>query len=313
VHRTTWTEHRHAGRGYEAFAANPDEATVEGDRASPSPSAIDCGADDAAALDRRSVGDGRSLALRSGPTGGGAALGASQDEGHGGEQHGSDLGARLNWLRAGVLGANDGIVSVAGIVIGVAGATSNLTAIVTAGVAGLVAGAMSMAGGEYVSVSTQRDTEKAVLDKERWELANLPEEELAELTGLYRAKGLSPELAADIARELTAIDALRAHAEVELGIDPDDLTSPWAAAGASFLAFTVGAAVPLLTMLAPTGSLRIWVTVLSVVVGLVVTGAVSANLGGARRGRAVARNVGMGVATMAFTYLVGLAFGTATA
>jgi VIT1/CCC1 family predicted Fe2+/Mn2+ transporter len=240
-------------------------------------------------------------------------LGASQDEGHGGEQHGSDLGARLNWLRAGVLGANDGIVSVAGIVIGVAGATSNLTAIVTAGVAGLVAGAMSMAGGEYVSVSTQRDTEKAVLDKERWELANLPEEELAELTGLYRAKGLSPELAADIARELTAIDALRAHAEVELGIDPDDLTSPWAAAGASFLAFTVGAAVPLLTMLAPTGSLRIWVTVLSVVVGLVVTGAVSANLGGARRGRAVARNVGMGVATMAFTYLVGLAFGTATA
>jgi VIT1/CCC1 family predicted Fe2+/Mn2+ transporter len=232
---------------------------------------------------------------------------------HDAEPHTAGLGARLNWLRAGVLGANDGIVSVAGIVIGVAGATSSLTAIVTAGLAGTVAGAMSMAGGEYVSVSTQRDTERAVLDKERWELANLPEDELAELTGLYEAKGLSPALAADVARELTAKDALRAHAEAELGIDPDELTSPWAAAGASFAAFTVGAALPMLAMLAPTDGWRIWVCVAAVIVGLVITGLVSAHLGGAVKRRAVARNVGMGAATMAFTYAVGLLFGTAVA
>ncbi len=229
---------------------------------------------------------------------------------HQAEPHGAGLGARLNWLRAGVLGANDGIVSVAGIVIGVAGATSNVKAIATAGVAGLVAGAMSMAGGEYVSVSTQRDTERAVLEKERWELANMPDDELAELTGLYQAKGLSEDLASEVATQLTAYDALRAHAEAELGINPDELTSPWAAAGASFLAFTVGALIPLLVILIPVGGWRIWLTVGAVLVGLTVTGFVSARLGGAPAGRAVLRNVGMGAATMAFTWAVGKAFGT---
>ena len=229
---------------------------------------------------------------------------------HPAEPHGAGLGARLNWLRAGVLGANDGIVSVAGIVIGVAGATADIRAIATAGVAGLVAGAMSMAGGEYVSVSTQRDTERAVLEKERWELENLPDDELAELTGLYQAKGLSEDLAAQVATQLTAHDALRAHAEAELGINPDELTSPWAAAGASFLAFTVGALIPLLVILVPVDGLRTWLTVAAVLIGLTVTGFVSARLGGAPAGRAVLRNVGMGAATMAFTWAVGKAFGT---
>lgn len=229
---------------------------------------------------------------------------------HGAEPHDAGLAARLNWLRAGVLGANDGIVSVAGIVIGVAGATMNITTIATAGVAGLVAGAMSMAGGEYVSVSTQRDTERAALTQERWELENLPDDELAELAGLYRAKGLSPELASQVAAELTAHDPLRAHADAELGIDPDDLTSPWAAAGASFLAFTVGAVIPLLAIMMPVGGWRTWLCVGAVLVGLTVTGFVSARLGGAPAGRAVARNVGMGAATMAFTWAVGKGFGT---
>jgi VIT1/CCC1 family predicted Fe2+/Mn2+ transporter len=230
---------------------------------------------------------------------------------HGTEPHGSGLSARLNWLRAGVLGANDGIVSVAGIVIGVAGATASVTAIATAGVAGLVAGAMSMAGGEYVSVSTQRDTERAVLDKERWELETMPDDELAELTGLYEAKGLTPELAGEVATQLTAHDALRAHAEAELGIDPDDLTNPWAAAGASFLAFTVGALLPLLAILIPVDGARVWLCVAAVLLGLTITGFVSARLGGADAGRAVLRNVAMGAATMGFTWAVGKAFGTA--
>ncbi len=229
---------------------------------------------------------------------------------HEAEPHDAGLSARLNWLRAGVLGANDGIVSVAGIVIGVAGATTSIAAISTAGVAGLVAGAMSMAGGEYVSVSTQRDTERAALAQERWELENLPDDELVELTGLYQAKGLSPDLASQVAAQLTAHDALRAHADVELGIDPDDLTSPWAAAFASFVSFTVGALIPLLTILLPVGGWRIWLCVGAVLVGLVVTGFVSARLGGAPAGRAVARNVGMGAATMAFTFAVGKGFGT---
>ena len=158
---------------------------------------------------------------------------------------------RLNWLRAGVLGANDGIVSTAGLVIGVAAATTSRTAILTAGLAGLVAGAMSMAVGEYVSVSTQRDTEEALLVKERRELDEMPEFELGELTALYAAKGLTDEVADEVAVQLTAHDALAAHADIELGIDPDDLSNPWHAAFASFLAFTVGSLLPLIAVLTP--------------------------------------------------------------
>ena len=152
---------------------------------------------------------------------------------HDDEPHDESLAARLNWLRAGVLGANDGIVSTAGLVVGVAGATTDRRAILVAGVAGLVAGAMSMAAGEYVSVSTQRDSEQALLAKERRELREEPEEELAELAGLYVQKGLAEDLALQVAEQLTEHDALGAHAEAELGIDPDDLTNPWHAALAS--------------------------------------------------------------------------------
>ncbi len=142
----------------------------------------------------------------------------------------------------GVLGANDGIVSTAGIVMGVAGATSDRGTILVAGVAGLAAGALSMAAGEYVSVSTQKDSELALLEKERGELRDEPEEELEELAGLYVEKGLSEELALEVAKQLTEHDALGAHAETELGIDPDDITSPWNAALASMLSFTRGSA-----------------------------------------------------------------------
>lgn len=231
---------------------------------------------------------------------------------HPGELHGGGIGQRLNWLRAGVLGANDGIVSTAGVVIGVAGATpNNLLAIATAGIAALVAGAFSMAGGEYVSVSTQRDTERALIAKEQRELTEMPEEELEELAGFYRERGLSHDLALQVAKELTAKNALAAHAEVELGIDPDEYTSPWAAALSSFVAFTVGALIPLIMILLPFGEHRVWIAAGAVVLGLLLTGWISAALGGAPRGRAILRNVVMGSATMAATYLIGVLFGVA--
>jgi VIT1/CCC1 family predicted Fe2+/Mn2+ transporter len=224
---------------------------------------------------------------------------------HGDEPHEQNHAARLNWLRAGVLGANDGIVSTAGLVIGVAAATTNRTAILTAGLAGLAAGAMSMAAGEYVSVSTQRDTEQALLAKERRELEETPEQELAELAALYEQRGLSTALAQQVAVELTEHDALAAHAEVELGIDPDALTNPWHAAWASMLAFTVGALLPLLAILLPPAGGRIPLTAAAVVVSLVITGWVSARLGGAPLRPAILRNVGGGVMAMLVTYGIG--------
>ncbi|PVG82330.1 hypothetical protein DDE18_12640 [Nocardioides gansuensis] len=224
---------------------------------------------------------------------------------HDDEPHDGSVSARLNWLRAGVLGANDGIVSVAGLVAGVAGATSDRHAILIAGGAGLVAGALSMAAGEYVSVSTQRDSEQGLLAKERAELAEEPEEELAELADLYVQRGLSPDLAQQVAVELTAHDALSAHAEAELGIDPEALTSPWQAAVASMLAFTVGALLPLLTITLSPADLRVWVTGLSVALALALTGFASARLGSSPTGRAVARNVAGGVLAMVVTHLIG--------
>lgn len=224
---------------------------------------------------------------------------------HTDEPHTQNHGARLNWLRAGVLGANDGIVSTAGLVIGVAAATTDRGAILTAGLAGLAAGAMSMAAGEYVSVSTQRDTEQALLAKERHELREMPEEELAELTLLYEDRGLTPELAHQVAVQLTEHDALAAHAEVELGIDPNELTNPWHAAWASMIAFTVGAVLPLLAILLPPPGGRVPVTALAVVAALVLTGWLSASLGGARMRPAIVRNVAGGVLAMVVTYGIG--------
>ncbi|MCM6778109.1 VIT family protein [Nocardia sp. CDC159] len=226
------------------------------------------------------------------------------------EPHGNGLAARLNWLRAGVLGANDGIVSVAGIVVGVAAATTSAGVIATAGVAGLAAGAVSMALGEYVSVSTQRDSERAVLAVERRELAEMPEQELAELAAIYEGKGLSPATAWKVAEELTENDAFTAHAEAELGIDPSDLTNPWQAALSSALSFTLGALLPLLAILAPP-AVRVPVTVAAVLAALAVTGAVGARLGEAPVWRATIRVLVGGALAMATTYLVGHLVGIA--
>jgi len=229
------------------------------------------------------------------------------------EAHDPGLGGRLNWLRAAVLGANDGVLSTAGLVVGVAGANATSSQLLTAGLAGLLAGSLSMAAGEYVSVSTQRDTEQAALAKERLELRHTPEAELAELAGLYEAKGLDPELAHQVAVQLTAHDALAAHAEVELGIDPDELTNPWHAAWASFAAFTVGAMLPLLAIVLPPPAHRIWITVVAVLAALVFTGWKSARLGDADPRRAVLRNVVGGGIAMGVTYAVGTILGASTA
>ncbi|MFJ3583668.1 VIT family protein [Streptomyces sp. NPDC090127] len=227
------------------------------------------------------------------------------------EAHGGGLGARLNWLRAAVLGANDGIVSTAGLVVGVAGATESRSALLTAGLAGLLAGSMSMAAGEYVSVSTQRDSEKAALAQERRELREDPEAELVELTELLSARGLTPDVAREAAEQLTARDALRAHARVELGIDPDALTNPWHAAAASFLAFTAGALLPLLAIVLPPTSTRLWITVASVLTALTLTGWSSARLGAAPPTRAILRTVSGGALAMAVTYGAGSLLGAA--
>ena len=223
------------------------------------------------------------------------------------------LGSKLNWLRAGVLGANDGIVSVAGLVMGVAGATTDNMTILIAGLAGLVAGALSMAGGEYVSVSTQRDTEIAALERQTRALAENPDHELKALAYAYSQKGISRELALQVARELSEKDALAAHAEAELGIDSDEQVSPWLASVASAIAFILGALIPLLTMvLAPAGA-RIWSTVAAVLIALVLTGFVSARLGGARTLRAVLRNVIIGSLAMGLTHFAGTLVGTGVA
>jgi VIT1/CCC1 family predicted Fe2+/Mn2+ transporter len=229
---------------------------------------------------------------------------------HAGEPHGSGIAARLNWLRAGVLGANDGIVSVAAIVVGVAGATSAVAPILTAGAAGLVGGAISMALGEYVSVSSQRDTQRALIAKERRELRELPEEELAELAGIYRAKGLSAATAEKVAQELTAHDALTAHLEAELGIVEEDVVSPWQAAGASALAFTIGALLPLLAILLPPEPARVPVTFAAVLIALALTGALSARIGGSPWLRPTVRVVVGGAMALAATFLIGTLLGT---
>jgi VIT1/CCC1 family predicted Fe2+/Mn2+ transporter len=228
---------------------------------------------------------------------------------HPDEPHQTDLHGRLNWLRAGVLGANDGIVSTAGLVVGVAGATTERAPILTAGLAGLVAGAVSMALGEYVSVSSQRDTERALLAKERRELAEDPEAELIELAELYVAKGLSESTARLVADELTASDAFSAHADVELGIDPDELTNPWQAAISSAISFTCGALLPLLSIVLLPAATRVPITFIVVLLALALTGGVSATVGGSGRRTAIRRIVLGGALAMIATYSVGLLIG----
>jgi len=230
---------------------------------------------------------------------------------HSHEPHLAGMSGRLNWLRAAVLGANDGIVSVAGIVVGVAGATSARGPIFTAGLAGLVAGAVSMALGEYISVSSQRDSETALVARERRELRSMPDTELAELTAIYQAKGVSPQTAAQVAKELTDHDALAAHLDAELNLDPEDLANPWQAAAASAASFITGALLPLLAILLPPAHWRVAVTFVAVLVALGLAGALSARIGGSSVRHAVLRVVIGGAAGLAFTYGVGHLFGTA--
>lgn len=232
-------------------------------------------------------------------------IGTDEDPQHWHEQTDATSGNRVNALRAAVLGANDGIVSTAGLVMGVAGATSDRTALLIAGVAGLVAGAMSMGTGEYVSVSTQRDSEKSILRLEAEELEAMPETEQRELAKMYEEKGLDAELATKVAAQLTAHDALAAHADIEFGIDPDELTNPWHAAWASMISFTLGALLPLLCVVLVPASVRIIVTVLAVVIALAITGFVSARLSLSPRLRAIVRNVLGGLLSMGVTYLIG--------
>jgi vacuolar iron transporter family protein len=229
---------------------------------------------------------------------------------HPNEPHQGELAARLNWLRAGVLGANDGIVSTAGLVVGVAGATSARGPILTAGLAGLVAGAVSMALGEYVSVSSQRDTEKTLLDKERRELEEDPAAELEELAQIYVAKGLTVPTARLVAEELSAGDPFTAHVDAELGIDPDALTNPWQAAISSAISFTLGALLPVLAIVLPTPSTRVPITFAVVLIALAITGSVSATVGGSGRRTAVTRVVVGGALAMTVTYCVGQLVGT---
>jgi VIT1/CCC1 family predicted Fe2+/Mn2+ transporter len=215
------------------------------------------------------------------------------------------LASRLNWLRAGVLGANDGIVSVAAIVVGVAGATSNNAPILTAGLAGLVGGAISMALGEYVSVSSQRDTQRALIAKEQLALVEQPDNELADLAKLYEGRGLSAETAKKVAAELTERDALGAHLEAKLHIDEDDVASPWHAALASAVSFTVGGILPLLAILLIATTVRIPITFVAVLLALALTGAVGAKIGGSPILRATIRVVIGGAAALAATFLIG--------
>lgn len=234
----------------------------------------------------------------------------SEPEGqHTHEPHSNGLAQRLNWLRAGVLGANDGIVSVAAVVVGVAGATVQTAPILTAGVAALVGGAVSMALGEYVSVSSQRDSEQALIAKERRELEEMPEEELAELAGIYQSKGLSRETAQRVAEELTAHDALAAHLSAELNIDQTDVVSPWHAAFASFGAFLIGGVLPLAAILIPGPAWRVPVTFFAVLLALALTGGLGAHIGGSGRWRAALRVVIGGALALVTTYAAGAILG----
>jgi VIT1/CCC1 family predicted Fe2+/Mn2+ transporter len=212
---------------------------------------------------------------------------------------------RAGWLRAAVLGVNDGIVSTSSLMLGVLAASAGGAAILTAGVAGLAAGALSMAAGEYVSVSSQRDSERADIAIERRSLADNPDEELAELASIYESRGLEPALAKQVALQLHKVDAVVAHARDELGIDHEALANPLQASVASAIAFAVGGAVPIVAAIAAPSRVAGWVITISALVALAISGAVGAYIGGGRRVTASLRVFIGGGAAMAITYLIG--------
>jgi vacuolar iron transporter family protein len=226
------------------------------------------------------------------------------------EVQGLAIASKLNWLRAGVLGANDGIVSTSSIIFGVAGASASHATLVLAGIAAIAAGAMSMAVGEYVSVSSQRDLENAELAQERRQIETHPEAELHQLAEILQSRGIEHRLAREVAEQISARDAVAAHARVELGIDPDAVVNPWAAAVASMIAFTIGGLIPLLAMVLAPRSIEIWVSGAAVLIALGLSGWISAQLGGASTLVGVVRTVGGGLLAMAITYGVGKIAGT---
>ncbi|SNR88394.1 VIT1/CCC1 transporter family protein [Hymenobacter mucosus] len=215
---------------------------------------------------------------------------------------------RIGWLRAAVLGANDGIISTASLVVGVAASSASRESVLVAGVAGLVAGAMSMATGEYVSVSSQADTEAADLARERQELKNNPQGEHQELAAIYVERGLEPKLAAQVAEQLMARDALGAHAREELGISELLSANPVQAALASAGTFTVGAALPLLVILVAPAATLAWSVSITSLLFLAALGGLAAYVGGSGVGKAAARVTFWGVLAMALTAVVGRLF-----
>ena len=223
---------------------------------------------------------------------------------------GGGMERRLNALRAGVLGANDGIVSIAAVVVGVAGATTEIEPILVAGLAASIGGAISMALGEYVSVSSQRDTEKEIIEHTRLALADRPDAELASLAKRYEERGVSAPTAAALARELSAVDALGAHLHERHNLDRHDVASPWHAAAASFVAFALGAVLPMLAILLPPVSARVPVAFAATLVALALTGMVAAGIGGSSKSRAALAVVVGGTLALGATYLTGMLLGT---
>lgn len=217
--------------------------------------------------------------------------------------------ARLNWLRAGVLGANDGIVSIAALVVGVAAATNDIAPVIIAGVAGIIAGSLSMAMGEYVSVSSQRDSEAALIAQELKDLRDNPEAELQELAEIYQTKGLSASTAHLVAQELTDHDAFAAHLDAELGIDERQLTNPWHAAISSALSFLAGAVLPMVAIIVSPESLQIPLTFAASLLALGITGGVGAYLGQSPILRPVLRVTVGGSLALAVTWFIGHVLG----
>jgi VIT1/CCC1 family predicted Fe2+/Mn2+ transporter len=218
---------------------------------------------------------------------------------------------RIGWLRAAVLGANDGLISTSSLIVGVATATPASHEILVAGIAGLVAGAMSMAAGEYVSVSSQADAEKADMARERHELATQPEAELAELAAIYQQRGLSSDLALQVAKQMTAKDAFEAHARDELGLTGHVMARPVQAAFTSAVTFATGAALPLIVALLVPAGTAAWAVSLACLVGLAVLGAIGARTGGASIWRPTSRVVFWGIVAMASTAVIGSLVGRA--
>ena len=225
------------------------------------------------------------------------------------EPHRLNFAPRLNWLRAGILGANDGIVSIAALVVGVAAATSDPGPILIAGTAGIIAGSLSMALGEFVSVSSQRDSEASLIKRERQELEEHPEAELQELAELYQQRGLSASTAALVAQELTEHDAVAAHLEAELGINELELTNPWHAAISSALAFLAGSILPMVAIVLGPESIRIPLTFAASLLALGITGGVGAYLGQSPILRPVFRVMGGGALALVISWGIGTALG----